>query len=87
MDKDALLHKLQDELDKEKKYNEWMKYFVAYVWREDKDFYGKASNSSYELLTINQKGEEADERRKEILGEESKHDVSGEKNSKSGVDE
>ena len=82
-DKDALLHKLQDELDREKRFNEWLKYFSGYIYREDKDMYDKASNAAYELLTINIKGEESDERRKEILAEESKQPVSGKKNSKS----
>ena len=85
--KDALLHKLQEELDDEKKFNEWLKYFSGYIYREDKDMYDKASNAAYELLTINIKGEESDERRKEILAEESKQTVSGKKDSKSTVDE
>ena len=81
--KDALLHKLQEELDDEKKFNEWLKYFSGYIYREDKDMYDKASNAAYELLTINIKGEESDERRKEILEQESKESTSGKKDSKS----
>lgn len=78
---------LRKELDDEKKFNEWLKYFSGYIYRKDKDMYDKASNAAYELLTINQEGEEADERRKEILEQESKQTVSGEKDSKSRMDD
>ena len=94
MDNDALLHKYQDENDKlkeeletEKKFSEWLKYFSGYIYRKNKDLYDKASNAAYELLTINQEGEEADERRKEILEQESKQTTSGKKDSKSRVDD
>ena len=54
---------------------------------EHKEIYDKASTASYELLKINQKGEEADERRKTILAEEGKQTVSRKKDSKSTMDE
>ena len=94
MDKYGLLHKYQDEnddlkkkLDEEIKFSQWLKYFSGYIYREDKDLYDKASNAAYELLTINQEGEEADGRRNEILEQESKQTASGKKDSKSRVDD
>ena len=77
----------QIEIDDEKKLNEWLEYFSAYIYRKDKDMYDKASNRAYQLLKINIKGEEGDERRKEILEQESKRSVGGKKDSKSRVDE
>jgi hypothetical protein len=85
--KDALIAKLQYQLEEEQKFNEWLKYFSGYIYREHKDTYGKASTTAYELLKINLEGEEANERRKEILAKESKQITSREKNSKSSMDE
>ena len=90
LDKEAYkgtIDSLRADLDDQKKFNEWLKYFSGYIYREDKDMYDKASNAAYELLTINIKGEEGDERRKEILEQESKRSVGGKKDSKSRVDE
>ena len=75
--KDALIAKLQHQVEEEQRFNEWLKYFSGYVFREHKDIYDKASKAAYELLKINLQGEEADGRRKEILAEESKQTVSG----------
>ena len=86
-DKDALIHKLQDELDKEKKFSQWLQYFSSFIYNEDRKMYDKASNMSYELLKINQEGEEADEKRKEILERESKQITGRKKDSKSRMDD
>ena len=89
LDKEAYkgtIDSLRADLDDQKKFNEWLKYFSGYIYREDKDMYDKASNAAYELLTINIKGEEGDERRKEILEQESKQTTSRKKDSKSRVD-
>ncbi len=85
--KDALIAKLQHQVEEEQRFNEWLKYFSGYVFREHKDIYDKASKAAYELLKINLQGEEADGRRKEILAEESKQTVSGKKDSKGTMDE
>ena len=90
LDKEAYkgtIDSLRADLDDQKKFNEWLKYFSGYIYREDKDMYDKASNRAYQLLKINIKGEEGDERRKEILEQESKRSVGGKKDSKSRVDE
>ena len=87
LDSDVLICTLQHELEEEKRFNEWLKYFSGYVYREHKDIYDKASKAAYELLKINLQGEEADDRRKEILAEESKQTVSRKKDSKSTMDE
>ena len=90
LDKEQYKHTidiLKADLDDEKKFNEWLKYFSGYIYREDKDMYDKASNAAYELLTINIKGEEGDDRRKEILEQESKRSTGRKKDSESRVDE
>ena len=86
-EKDALIAELQHKVDKEISFSNWLKYFSSYVYAEHRDVYDKASNMAYELLKINKEGEEADDRRKEILEQESKQTTSGKKNSKSTMDE
>ena len=86
-DKDALIAELQDKVDKEVSFSNWLKYFSSYVYTEHRDVYDKASNMAYELLKINKEGEEEDERRKRILEQESKQTTSGKKNSKSRMDD
>ena len=86
-EKDALIAKLQHELDQEVSFSNWLKYFSSYIYAEHREVYDKASNRAYELLKINQEGEEADDRRKEILEQESKQTTSGKKDSKSRVDD
>ena len=85
--KDIIIVQLQNELDKERKFSQWLQYFSSFIYNEDRKMYDRASNMSYELLKINQEGEEADDRRKEILEQESKQTVGGKKDSKSGVDD
>ena len=85
--KDALIAKLQNQVEEEQKFNEWLKYFSGYIYREHKDIYDKASKTAYELLKINIEGEEEDERRKEILEREGKEASSRKKDSKSRVDD
>tara|TARA_Y100001973_G_C5193486_1_gene332558 strand:- start:1195 stop:1488 length:294 start_codon:yes stop_codon:yes gene_type:complete len=85
-DKDALIAELQHELDQEISFSNWLKYFSSYIYAEHREVYDKASNRAYELLKINKEGEEADERRKEILEQEGKQTTSGKKDSKSRMD-
>ena len=69
---DGLLHKCQDELDKEKKFNKWLTYFSGYIYREHQDIYDKASKVAYQMLQINVDSEEGAEKREEILKVEKK---------------
>ena len=43
-DKDALIHKLQDELDKEKKFSQWLQYFSSFIYNEDRKMYDDKGN-------------------------------------------
>ena len=48
--KDALLHKLQEENDKIKKEMRWFENFAGAMYKLDKDMYDKASKVAYEML-------------------------------------
>ena len=48
--KDALLHKLQEENDKIKKEMRWFENFAGAMYNIDKDMYDKASKVAYEML-------------------------------------
>ena len=48
--KDALLHKLQEENDKIKKEMRWFENFAGAMYNLDKDMYDKASKVAYEML-------------------------------------
>ena len=69
---DGLLHKCQDELEKEKNFNKWLTYFSGFIYREHREIYNKASKVAYEMLKINSDSEEAAGKREEILKEDKK---------------
>ena len=48
--KDALIHKLQEENDKLKKEMRWFENFAGAMYKLDKDMYDKASKVAYEML-------------------------------------
>ena len=48
--KDALLHKLQEENDKIEKEMRWFENFAGAMYKLDKDMYDKASKVAYEML-------------------------------------
>ena len=45
--KDALIHKLQEENDKLKKEMRWFENFAGAMYKLDKDMYDKASKVAY----------------------------------------
>ena len=48
--KDALIHKLQEENDKLKQEMGWFENFAGAMYNLDKDMYDKASKVAYEML-------------------------------------
>ena len=56
-EKDALLHKLQHELEEANEYVKFLEWFSGAVYELDKDMYDKASKVAHEMIKINKEKE------------------------------
>jgi len=57
-EKDALLHKLQHELDEANEYIKFLEWISGTVYKLDKDMYDKASKVAHEMIKIKKEKEE-----------------------------